>query len=73
MDPAQYLLDQKVTQRDLVPDVRGMGARDAVFVMERQGIKTRLNGRGKVVEQSLKPGEKARKGATCQLTLQYRQ
>jgi len=73
MDPAQYLLDQKsATPRDVVPDVHGMGARDAVYLMERSGIKTRLEGRGKVVAQSLAAGEKAKKGTTCVLTLQYR-
>ena len=53
-----------------VPSVIGMGARDAVYLLESRGIKTRLSGRGKVVKQSLKPGTNRVKGAVCQLILE---
>lgn len=45
-----------------VPDVRGMGARDAVYVLENLGLNVRLEGSGKVKSQSIPPGQKARKG-----------
>ena len=41
-----------------VPDVSGMGARDAVHLLENLGLKVELEGIGKVVEQSLIPGSK---------------
>lgn len=44
-----------------VPDVTGMGARDAVFALESRGLNTRVVGRGKVVKQSLEPGTKIEK------------
>lgn len=53
-----------------IPDVMGMGARDAVFMMESRGVKVRLTGRGKVVKQSPKPGSLIKKHETCQLTLE---
>ncbi len=53
-----------------VPDVTGMGARDAVFVLESRGVKVRLEGRGKVVEQSLPVGHLINRGETCSLKLE---
>lgn len=53
-----------------VPDVYGMGARDAVFIMESRGIKVNIVGRGKVVKQSLEPGRKISKGICCTLTME---
>ena len=46
-----------------------MGARDAVYLMEKKGIKVRINGRGRVIEQSLAPGDKVKKGMECSLRL----
>ncbi len=53
-----------------VPDVIGMGARDAVFLLESHELKVKLTGRGKVVEQSLEAGHKVKKGETCLITLE---
>lgn len=52
-----------------IPDVLGMGARDAVYILENRGVKVRLNGRGKVVQQSLPPGHRIQKKQVCLLTL----
>ena len=41
-----------------VPDVRGMGARDAVFILENLGMKVKMDGFGKVVRQSVEPNSK---------------
>ncbi len=58
-----------VYAQNVVPDVSGMGARDAVYLLETRGIKVRMTGRGKVHEQSLAPGHVIRKGETCVLKL----
>jgi cell division protein FtsI (penicillin-binding protein 3) len=42
-----------------VPDVRGMGLTDAVYVLEKRGLKVSSTGYGKVVSQSILPGTKA--------------
>jgi cell division protein FtsI (penicillin-binding protein 3) len=61
---------QKIYGNSMVPDVTGMGARDAVFMLESRGLKVRLTGRGKVTLQSLPPGHHIRKGELCQLQLE---
>lgn len=53
--------------KSVVPDIHGMGARDAVFLMESRGIKVILSGRGKAVEQSLAPGDRIKKGMICKI------
>lgn len=55
--------------KNTVPDVTGMGARDAVYLMESMGIKVRLEGRGKVTEQSIAAGKEIAKGMICTLKL----
>ena len=42
-----------------VPDVRGMGARDAVYVLESLGLLVELEGEGQVRRQSINPGANA--------------
>jgi cell division protein FtsI (penicillin-binding protein 3) len=41
-----------------VPDVRGMGLRDAMYVLENSGLQVKVNGTGKVRSQSVQPGGK---------------
>ncbi len=54
----------------LMPDVTGMGARDAVYLLESKGVKVKINGRGKVTYQSLPQGHVIQKGETCLLELE---
>ena len=54
---------------EIMPDVKGMGARDAVYLIERCGVKTRLYGRGRVAQQSIEPGHKVGRGMVCVLNL----
>ncbi|MDR0186652.1 PASTA domain-containing protein [Prevotella brunnea] len=63
------LTRQPTNASNSMPDVRGMGARDAVFMLEKKGLKVRINGRGKVLRQSIGTGEKIRKGMVCVLSL----
>ena len=59
-----------VTIREgLVPRVTGMGARDAVYLLENAGLKVSLSGVGRVVSQSIQPGQRVVKGQTILLTL----
>ena len=64
-------LSEITLNEKLVPNVRGMGAKDAVFLLEEKGLTVRLNGMGKVVSQSITPGSTARKGQTITLTLKH--
>ena len=60
---------ESISKGNRVPNVRGMGARDAVYLMEKQGIRVRLTGRGRVIEQSLAPGDRLKRGMQCSLRL----
>ena len=63
------LVKEKQYGKGTVPNIYGMGARDAIFAMESRGIKTKLYGRGKVTKQSLMPGTRVKKGAVCSIEL----
>ena len=56
-------------KENLVPDVRGMRAKDAVYLLENMGIKTTLSGRGHVRSQSVKAGTTIKKGQSINLQL----
>jgi cell division protein FtsI (penicillin-binding protein 3) len=43
-------------QPDLVPDVRGMSLRDAVYLLENKGLRVKISGKGKVLRQSPEHG-----------------
>lgn len=49
-------IEGKALRKEEVPDVRGMGGRDAVFLLENMGLKVQLQGVGKVRRQSVAPG-----------------
>lgn len=53
----------------LVPNVAGMGARDALYLLESLGLRVRVTGSGKVAEQSIGPGVKITKGSTISIHL----
>jgi cell division protein FtsI (penicillin-binding protein 3) len=59
VDPfeSKMLIEEADVNETKVPDVRGMGARDALFVLENLGLKVAMHGRGKVVKQTVKPGK----------------
>lgn len=57
-------------RRNSVPNVVGLGAKDAVYLLENIGLRTQLLGRGKVVAQSLAAGAYPQKGQTVILSLQ---
>lgn len=63
----------KLKNRDIkagvVPNVRGMGATDAVYLLENGGMRVSVRGRGKVKSQSIRAGTKIRRGQSIILTL----
>jgi hypothetical protein len=52
-----------------MPDVRGLGVRDAVRALSRTGLTPRVRGTGIVVSQSPEPGVLTSGGATAVLEL----
>jgi cell division protein FtsI (penicillin-binding protein 3) len=57
------------TAPSVVPDVKGMGLKDAVYLLENKGMKTIATGRGRVVSQSLAAGSIFKKGDKILLML----
>jgi cell division protein FtsI (penicillin-binding protein 3) len=53
----------------LVPNVVGMGAKDAVFALEGLGLRVLLSGQGRVVSQSVQGGARLVSGQRVTLTL----
>ena len=60
VDPfeTKMLIDKKKISKSVVPSVKGMGARDAIYVLENLGMNVEVSGVGKVVKQTIKPGSK---------------
>lgn len=54
---------------EIIPDVRGMGPKDAIYLLENLGLDVKIQGRGKVISQSILPGTQTTKGRTIVLTL----
>ena len=69
-DSLQMLKMKALPLREgLVPNVVGMGAKDAVYLLERAGMRVSLSGMGRVSAQSVRPGTRITKGRTVSLTL----
>lgn len=52
-----------------VPDVKGYGLRDAMFRLEKAGLRVKVKGVGRVSAQSLKPGTTIEAGQEIELVL----
>ena len=63
-------LQKQQIEKGITPNVIGMGAKDAVFLLESQGLKVRLYGRGKVKSQSYPSGKQIVEGSECILSLE---
>ena len=61
--------EEKKADSKRVPNVIGMGAKDAVFLLENAGLKVQLSGMGKVKSQSIPAGNTLHKGKTILLRL----
>ncbi|MEM1326812.1 MAG: penicillin-binding protein [Bacteroidota bacterium] len=55
-DRDSLIVKTRYMKEDVVPNVVGLGLRDALFVLENAGLKTKVSGVGKVVEQSIRSG-----------------
>ena len=62
-------LTQLPESKNTMPDVTGMGARDAVFMLEKMGVRAHVSGRGHVSRQSIPQGRELQPGMTCELVL----
>jgi len=56
-------------QEGLIPDVRGMSLRDAVYLLENAGLRVRYSGKGRVLRQSPVHGSRYFEGTTVSLEM----
>ncbi len=55
--------------KKIMPDVVGMGLKDAIYILENKGLKIALQGKGKVISQSLVAGTNFTNGQRITLFL----
>lgn len=70
----QMKLDRKIheqadSKNPVVPDVTGLGLKDAMFIIENSGLRCRYTGTGHVTSQTPSPGARATEGSAITLTL----
>jgi cell division protein FtsI (penicillin-binding protein 3) len=56
-------------QQGLVPDVRGMSLRDAIYLIENSGMRVKFNGKGRVLRQSPEHGARFNDGTVVTLDM----
>ena len=52
----KLMIRERPNGENLIPNVLGMGLRDAIHILENQGLTVQVNGVGKVKTQSVAPG-----------------
>ena len=65
----ELISSNKSVVAGVVPDVKGMGLRDAIYLLESSGLQVRVDGIGVVKNQSLPAGTKILKGQLITITL----
>jgi cell division protein FtsI (penicillin-binding protein 3) len=51
-------LKKRAMDKNLVPNVVGMGLKDALYLLEERALRVSVRGRGRVVSQSITPGSR---------------
>ena len=62
------LIDADTVPLNKVPDVIGMGVKDAVYALQQRGLRVRINGCGEITKQDIPAGSVAVKGNHITLT-----
>ena len=65
----EFVLKARSVDMTLVPNVKGMGLRDALYLLESSGLKVGVSGVGTVSQQSLTPGGRVRRGSYVHIEL----
>ncbi|HLF46648.1 MAG TPA: penicillin-binding protein [Chitinophagaceae bacterium] len=64
-NPAGHpILKERNISSSLMPDIKGLGLKDAVYLLENMGLKVQAKGKGKVLAQSIQAGTALAKGMT---------
>ncbi|MDR1273254.1 MAG: transpeptidase family protein [Odoribacteraceae bacterium] len=63
------VLRPRAIDLSVVPNVKGMGLRDALYLLENGGLKVGASGAGMVMKQSIDPGRKVARGSYIHVEL----
>jgi cell division protein FtsI (penicillin-binding protein 3) len=66
---AMPVMKGNVVQGKLMPNVKGMGLKDALYLLENIGVKVVAKGKGKIINQSVPAGTPLTKGFTVVVEL----
>ena len=66
---ASIVLQKKLVDDKLMPILKGLGLKDAVYLCEGMGLQVNIKGKGRVAEQSILPGQFIAKGQQIFLSL----
>lgn len=66
---AVVTLNRKTVGKNTIPELKGMGLKDVVYLCENMGLKVNARGKGKVAEQSIPPGQAVVKGQMINVAL----
>ena len=65
----QPVLANMFTSNKYMPALDGLGLRDALYICEDAGLVVKINGAGKVINQSISAGSPIEKGQLIKLDL----
>jgi cell division protein FtsI (penicillin-binding protein 3) len=64
-----FVVSRNIGDKKRIPSVVGMGLKDALFLLENRGLRVRFSGYGKVITQSLTPGNEVTRGQEISIRL----
>ncbi|MFC3559852.1 penicillin-binding protein [Pedobacter jamesrossensis] len=66
---AGTIFQENNERKGVMPNVAGMGLKDALYLLGNAGLKTRVTGSGRVIRQSVQAGTKVGKGLAVDIQL----
>lgn len=63
------VIKEESWEENNVPNVINMPLNEAIYLLENKGLRVKINGEGRIIKQSLVPGQKITKGSIIQLIL----
>lgn len=69
INSGKYVLNGTRIPQKSMPDLIGMNLKDAMYLLEQRGIRPKIQGKGKIVSQSITAGSPIKAGMPLQLEL----
>ncbi|MDP4281893.1 MAG: penicillin-binding protein [Bacteroidota bacterium] len=66
---SEVVIEPEHIRQGTMPDVIGMGIKDALYILEQMGLRVRVTGKGTVIRQSIPPGQRVAKAEIVVLDL----